>query len=255
MQCSGGLESFGKRKKRSLVEGIKEITVSTTPLTAAQDEGMQKMPSIWRNYFYSVVNVNISIHFRFEEVTIPERNRITRFTNAVWKSFARTRRSWTAINGWRGNSEKAFFAEYAWRRPLSGNECANRAFAERLFSGRISRYLLLCRKKEHIFWKEAKFIFKSRRDLYRNFLLLTMCNGLNFPCSFSRIPLPLCTITSILSEFSGKNVFFMLLPTKREIATRILTKYAEFLFFLQLMLPEIRTTYAVRIALSSHQWS
>ena len=41
MQCSGGLESYGKRKKRSLVEGIKEITVSTTPLTAAQDEGMQ----------------------------------------------------------------------------------------------------------------------------------------------------------------------------------------------------------------------
>lgn len=42
MQCSGGLESYGKRKKRSLVEGIKEITVSTTPLTAAQDEGSKK---------------------------------------------------------------------------------------------------------------------------------------------------------------------------------------------------------------------
>ena len=66
MQCSGGLESYGKRKKRSLVEGIKEITVSTTPMTAAQDEGMQKNAINLTKLFLQLrKNVNISIHFRF----------------------------------------------------------------------------------------------------------------------------------------------------------------------------------------------
>ena len=185
MQCSGGLESYGKRKKRSLVEGIKEITVSTTPLTAAQDEGMQKMPSIWRNYFYSLENVNISIHFRFEEVTIPERNRITRFTNAVWKSFAWTRRSWTAINGWRGNFEKAFFAEHAWWRPLSGNECANRAIAECLFSGRISRYFYV--EKKSTFSEKRRNLFPTAEGTVLQFLTINDVWRFKFFPSFSRI--------------------------------------------------------------------
>ena len=41
MQCSGGLESYGRKRRSAMPEGlINEITVSTTtPMAPSQDDG------------------------------------------------------------------------------------------------------------------------------------------------------------------------------------------------------------------------